>query len=397
MSYELITTAPELAALVERLAAADSIAFDTEFVSEDTYRSELCLIQVAAAGRLAVVDPIAVGETAPFWERLAAEGHETIVHAGREELVFSLSIIGRRPARLFDVQIAAGLVGYDYPAGYGSLLNRLLGQASQKGETRTDWRRRPLSSHQIDYALDDVRYLGPLRDRLFEQLARLDRTAWMEAEMAAWQDDVEASRTREKWRRVSGINGLSARSLAIVRELWRWREKEAERRDLPVRRVLRDDLIVELARRQTADAKRIQAVRGLERGDLKRLLPEIARHIDMALHSPEGDYPQFERREVPQQINVLGQFLATALTSICRAARLAPSLVGSASDVRDLIAFRLGYGPDEPPQLARGWRAEVVGQQLDDLLAGRTSIRIIDPESEEPLAFETSAAGRGKA
>jgi ribonuclease D len=219
----------------------------------------------------------------------------------------------------------------------------------------------------------------------------------MEAEMAAWQDDVEASRTREKWRRVSGINGLSARSLAIVRELWRWREKEAERRDLPVRRVLRDDLIVELARRQTADAKRIQAVRGLERGDLKRLLPEIARHIDMALHSPEGDYPQFERREVPQQINVLGQFLATALTSICRAARLAPSLVGSASDVRDLIAFRLGYGPDEPPQLARGWRAEVVGQQLDDLLAGRTSIRIIDPESEEPLAFETSAAGRGKA
>lgn len=383
--------------MVERLAAADSIAFDTEFVSEDTYRSELCLIQVAAAGRLAVVDPIAVGETAPFWERLAAEGHETIVHAGREELVFSLSIIGRRPARLFDVQIAAGLVGYDYPAGYGSLLNRLLGQASQKGETRTDWRRRPLSSHQIDYALDDVRYLGPLRDRLFEQLARLDRTAWMEAEMAAWQDDVEASRTREKWRRVSGINGLSARSLAIVRELWRWREKEAERRDLPVRRVLRDDLIVELARRQTADAKRIQAVRGLERGDLKRLLPEIARHIDMALHSPEGDYPQFERREVPQQINVLGQFLATALTSICRAARLAPSLVGSASDVRDLIAFRLGYGPDEPPQLARGWRAEVVGQQLDDLLAGRTSIRIIDPESEEPLAFETSAAGRGKA
>lgn len=388
LSYEPITTAEGLTALAKQLAEAKTIAFDTEFVSEDTYRSELCLIQVAAAGQLSVVDPMAVGGTAPFWEALAGGGHETVVHAGREELGFSLSIIGRRPARLFDVQIAAALVGYEYPAGYGSLLNKLLGQPSQKGETRTDWRRRPLSHHQIDYALDDVRYLEAMRDRLRDQLEKLGRNAWMDAEMAAWQDEVEASRTREKWRRVSGINGLSARSLAIVRELWRWREAEAERRDLPVRRILRDDLIVELAKRQTADLKRIQAVRGLERGDLKRLLPEIARHIDIALQLPNSGYPQFERREVPQQINVLGQFLATALTSICRAARLAPSLVGSASDVRDLIAFRLGYGSDEPPQLARGWRAEVVGQQLDDLLSGRTSIRIVDPKSDEPLEFE---------
>jgi len=264
----------------------------------------------------------------------------------------------------------------------------LLGQQSQKGETRTDWRRRPLSVHQIEYALDDVRYLIPMRDRLREQLEKLGRTAWLDAEMAAWQNEVEASRTREKWRRVSGINGLSNRSLAIVRELWRWREGEAQRRDLPVRRVLRDDLIVELAKRQTADPKRIHAVRGLERGDLKRFLPEIARHIEAALGLPDREFPKSERRDVPQQINVLGQFLATALTSICRAARIAPSLVGTASDVRDLIAFRLGYGADEPPQLARGWRAEVVGQELDDLLAGRKSIRIVNPRSDEPLAFE---------
>lgn len=388
MNYELITTAEKLATLADRMADVDSIAFDTEFVSEDTYRSELCLIQVAAGGWLAVIDPLAIGDTAPFWQRLAAAGHETVVHAGREELVFSLSIIGQRPARLFDIQIAAGLVGYEYPAGYGSLMHKLLGESPKKGETRTDWRRRPLSDHQFEYALDDVRYLAPMRDRLHAQLAKLGRIAWMEAEMQAWQDEVEASRTREKWRRVSGINGLPGRSLAIVRELWRWRETEAERRDLPVRRILRDDLIVELAKRQTSDVKRIHAVRGLDRGDLKRLLPEIARHIDIALNVSERDFPVNERREVPQQINVLGQFLATALTSICRAARLAPSLVGSASDVRDLIAFRLGYGPEEPPQLARGWRAEVVGQALDDLLAGRTSIRIVDPKSDEPLQFE---------
>ncbi len=388
MSHEYITTAAQLAALAAALRTIDTICFDTEFVSEDTFRSDLCLIQVAAGERLAVVDPLAVGDVTPFWEAVAAEGHETVVHAGREEFCFSLAATGHRPNRLFDVQIAAGLVGYEYPAGYGSLLNKLLGLSPRKGETRTDWRRRPLSAHQIDYALDDVRYLPALRDRLREQLESLGRLPWMETEMAAWQADVENSRMRERWRRVSGTGGLSARSLAIVRELWRWREGEAERRDSPVRRVLRDDLIVELARRQTADLKRIRAVRGLERGDLQKLLPQLAERIEAALALPEDQIPRSERRELPQQLTVLGQFLSTALTSICRQARLAPSIVGTAGDLRDLIAFRLGYPTNEPPLLAQGWRAEVVGQRIDDLLHGRTSIRIIDPRSEEPLAFE---------
>ena len=394
MSYLQITTADQLAQFAARLAGAEAIAFDTEFVSEDTFRSDLCLIQVAAAGELAVIDTVALPDVNPFWEVLAAEGHETIAHAGREELLFSLAAIGRRPARLFDVQIAAGLVGNEYPAGYGSLMSRLLGKSPQKGETRTDWRKRPLSPHQIDYALDDVRYLQPMRDRLHARLADLGRLDWMAAEIATWQDEVEASRSRERWRNVSGISGLSARSLAIVRELCRWRAAEAQRRDSPIRRVLRDDLIVELARRQTADMKRIGAVRGLERGDLRRMLPQIAQHVQAALQLPDSELPRSERRELPQQLNVLGQFLATALTSICRKAQVAPSMVGTASDVRDLIAFRLGYPAEEPPRLAQGWRAEVVGRQLDDLLFGRTSIRIVDPKSDEPLAFEETGAGR---
>ena len=149
--------------------------------------------------------------------------------------------------------------------------------------------------------------------------------------------------------RVSGINGLSNRSLAIVRELWRWREAEAARRDSPVRRVFRDDLIVELAKRRSADLKQIRAVRGLERGDLQRLLPKIGEHIALALDLPESELPRSERREMPNQLNLLGQFLSSALSSICRSAQIAPSIVGTASDVRDLIAYRLGYGDPEPP------------------------------------------------
>jgi ribonuclease D len=390
LSYHHIATPEQLAEFIPRLADVDTIAFDTEFVSEDTYRSDLCLIQVAVGDELAVIDPLGTGEVAAFWEAIASGPHETIVHAGREELVFCLAATGRRPSRLFDIQIAAGLVGYEYPAGYGALLGKVLGERPQKGETRTDWRRRPLTRQQIEYALDDVRYLPAMRDRLSAKLAALGRLEWMQSEMSAWQDEVEAARTAERWRRVSGTNGLSARSLAIVRELWRWRDAEASRRDSPVRRVLRDDLIVELAKRRSADPKQIRAIRGMERGDLQRLLPKLAEHIALALELPESELPRTERRETPNQLNLLGQFLSSALTSICRTAEIAPSIVGTASDVRELIAFRLGYGGDEPPHLARGWRAEIVGQLIDDLLAGRKSIRIADPESDHPLVFEPS-------
>jgi ribonuclease D len=390
VSFLHITTDEQLAAFCSTLRAAGDIAFDTEFVSEHTYRSELCLIQVSAGGQLAVIDPLAVGSLAPFWEALVAEGHQTVVHAGREELVFCLEATGRRPAGLFDVQIAAGLVGYEYPAGYASLLSRLLGQQLHKGETRTDWRRRPLSNQQIEYALDDVRHLLLMRDRLSERLRQLGRSGWMEAEMQSWQDEVDAYRGRERWRRVSGISGLSARSLAIVRSLWRWREEEAERRDMPPRRVLRDDLIVELAKRRTSDVKQIRAVRGMERGDLQRSLPKLASAIDEALQSPDADLPRNERRETPNQINMLGQFLSSALTSICRSAEISPALVGTASDVRDLVAYRLGYDVGGTPLLAEGWREEVVGHLIEDLLAGKTSIRIADPLSDHPLVFEPS-------
>jgi ribonuclease D len=323
---------------------------------------------------------------------LAQPGHQTVVHAGREELGFSLKAIGRRPANLFDVQIAAGLVGDEFPAGYAALVVRLLRKSMHKGETRTDWRRRPLTKQQLEYSLDDVTHLIPLRDKLQQRLSQLGRIAWMETEMAKFQDEVEAARIRERWWRISGISGLSPRSLGVAREIWRWREAEAERRDVPPRQVLRDDLLVELAKRRSADMHQIRVVRGMERRELQNMLPRIAEHIQRALDLPPEELPHSERREVPSQINVLGQFLSTALTSLCRSKELAPAMVGTASDVRDLVAYRLGFADGEPPVLAQGWRAEVVGTLIDDLLAGKLSIRITDPLSDHPLTFERPAS-----
>jgi ribonuclease D len=393
VQYHDITTDEQLRQYCRKLSHTKTIAFDTEFVSEHTYRPVLCLIQVDADGDLAVIDAVTVGDVAPFWEAVAAPGHETIVHAGRSEVEFCWQAVGRWPAGLFDVQLAAALVGAEYPAGLGSLISKFLGQKPPKHETRTDWRRRPLSKRQVEYALNDAKYLPPLRDAIHAKLEKLGRLAWVEEEMESWRKSVEWSLSRERWRRVSGGAGLDARELAVVRELFQWREAEAQRRDQPARRILRDDLIVELARRGSADVNRIQAVRGMERGDLRRRLSELAAAVQRGLDVPEDDCPPRPSREHAPELSVLGQFLFAALGSICRQAELAPNLVATPSDIRQWMAYRTGdrkKGTSDSPQLARGWRAEFVGRLFDDLLTGKLSIRVADPKSDHPLAFEPS-------
>ena len=341
MPYRDITTGEQLRQYCCELSHAKSIAFDTEFVSEHTYRPVLCLVQVAADDELAVIDAVTIEDMTPFWEAVVAPGHETIVHAGRGELEFCLAAVGRWPERLFDVQIAAGLAGAEYPAGLGSLLSKFLGQTPPKHETRTDWRRRPLSKRQIEYALNDARFLKPLRDKIRDKLEQLGRLSWLDDEMELWRKQVDHSLSQERWRRVSGHAGLDARTLAIVRELFHWRDGEAKRRNQPVRRVLRDDLIIELARRGSAEVKHIQAVRGMERGDLQRRMGELSAAIQRGLDLPEADCPPRALREHGPELSVLGQFLFSALGSIAREAQLAPNLVGTPGDIRLWMAYRL--------------------------------------------------------
>jgi ribonuclease D len=393
VSYETITSASQLADFCRRLARAKRIGIDTEFVSEDTFRPELCLVQVATEEDLAVIDPYRAGDLTQFWRALADGQHATIAHAAREELNFSLSACGRPPAALFDTQLAAGFCSTEYPASYSSVVTKFLSVRAAKGEQRTDWRRRPLTDYQIEYALEDVRHLLPLHEELQRRLNRQRRLTWFEEEMQTWLTEVCESRERPRWRRVSGIGNLSMRSLAIVRELWQWRQEQAEKRDIPPRRILRDDLIVELAKRKTDNVERIRQVRGMQRSVKRGTLEEIAACVRRGLEAPLEDIQRGSSEAMPSQLNLLGQFLSPALSSICRSANVATSLAGSATDVRDLIAHRLGFGNSEPnnspPLLARGWRAELVGRLIDDLLAGEKSIRIVDPLSEHPLGFDT--------
>src|SRR5579875_2937858 len=241
---EIIAHPEELAACCAELAKCPYFGFDTEFVGEDTYHPRLCLVQVATEDGLYLIDPFTAGPLDAFWQLVVDPARLVVVHAGREEVRLCRLWTGQTPGNLFDLQLAAGLAGWTYPLGYGTLVNQVLGIQMAKGETLTEWRHRPLTPAQIRYAFDDVRYLLPVWRRLSERLEELGRTEWAREEFARLTLNAAPEEpATERWRKLRGLGSLDRRRLAIVRALYNWREETAARTNRPTRTIVRDDLI----------------------------------------------------------------------------------------------------------------------------------------------------------
>ena len=389
MRHESIKTTDHLLDFCDRLAHSEIIAFDTEFVSETTYRPQLCLIQVATEDDLlATIDPLAIDSTKPFWNRLASGDHTVIAHAAREEIRFCYRYSGHAIANLFDTQLAAGFVGIEYPASLGTLVSKLVGKTLPKGETRTDWSRRPLTQAQIDYALLDVTELVEMYDILSTKLTDRKRWDWLEEETDIRQDKVIEYDTGENYRRVSGSNSLGPRQLEIVRQIWLWREDLAEHLDRLPRRVLRDDLIIEIAKRQLTDVQKIRGIRGLERRTLNGEYDRIAAAVQTAMKTPEEQLPKKSRGNRRSVSPMLSQFLSTSMACLARSEALAPSIVGNTDDVKEFLGHQLQPGDADPQAaLMKGWRGEIVGKTLGRVLRGELAIRVADVTQSQPLEF----------
>jgi ribonuclease D len=383
---EIVTTPEELAVCCNYLASCPQLGFDTEFVGEDTYHPSLCLVQVATMERLFLIDPLTTGVLDAFWQLLLDPNRVIVVHAGREEVRLCRLCTGQVPANLYDLQLAAGLTGLPYPLGHGALVGQVLGVHLSKGETLTEWRNRPLTPSQIRYAFDDVRYLLPVWKKLSTKLEKLTRTAWASEEflrlsVAAAPDEPET----ERWRKLRGLGSLDRRRLAIVRELFDWREGVATRNNRPVRTILRDDLIVEIARRNPTRERDLQVVRGLGHRDLTAILEAVARAQGLP---PEQLPVAMDREQDLPQVAWVTNILNAVLGDLCVRHRLAANLVASTSDVRLLVRARLtGTELPEESVLTRGWRATHILPDLLAVLDGKRSVRIANLRSETPFAI----------
>ena len=398
MNYRLISTLGELPDLLAAIDSADLVGMDTEFVAEDCYRPDLCLLQVSTRSEVFIVDPLAIEDLSAVWQ-LFVDGQRTvIVHAGREEILFGYRSTGKSIPKLFDVQLALGLLGGEFPASYGKLLQRILGESVPKGETRTDWRKRPLSTAQLDYAALDVLHLPQLYDMLSAELDQLGRLGWLEDEMIRRQANLLDTQLQEGWHRISGVHSLYGKQLGIVRELWLWRDQRAEQKNMPARRVLRDDLIIELAKRGSADEKKVAHIRGLHHPGFQRFIPEIAECIARGLRGEVPTHAGPNSGKLARPPALLQQFLTAAMSYLCRTHSISPTIVGTSDDVGRLASYWMsGAVVDESdpdyPQLLRGWRGELVGRPLYDIFSGRLALRVQDPQDDMPLSLCDAGAG----
>jgi len=386
----LVATPVALRELIGHIRDEGRFAFDTEFVSEDTFEPVLCLLQIATRSRLAAVDPQTVGDLSEFWKLIDDPAIDTVMHAAGEDMRIYLMRVGSLPSRIFDVQIAAGLVGYSYPLSLNNLVGQTLRITLSGSETRTDWRRRPLSPAQLRYAYDDVRHLLELQDLLMAELKRLDRVEWAEAEFRDFLTGIADRADEERWRRLPGLHQLNRRGLETARRLSEWRENEARRQNRPLRQVMRDDLLVAIAKRQPTGRRDLEALRDFNRPSLMSRSREVLEAVELARATSEELLPEpHHRPEDAPGASTIANMLAAALAQCCLENKVAGSLVSTTSDIKSLIRWHVDGRPESRrPALARGWRGELCGNLLLDVLNGRRALRVVDPLSEYPVAIE---------
>ena len=358
--------------------AEGRFAFDTEFVMEDRYESEVCLIQIATQATTSIIDPFLDLNLRPIWNLVSNPEVETVVHAGQEDLALSVQPTGRVPRNVFDVQLVAGLIGHDYPLSLQRLVQAILHIRLHKSKTLTDWRRRPLSAAQIRYGAEDVAYLLEVRGILKDRLVKLARVEWAREELKRFEDLSLYRRAEEdKIARIKGAGSLTGQQLAIVRELRAWRESFAQKVNRPVRIVLKDYLLVEIAKHQMTEFSEIRALRGLNLAD--RNIHTLCRLVKRALAIPSDKWPAPRPREheTPQEASLVA--LATAvIRGYCLENGLAYGLVATQKSIKDLIRYQAKQprGSRKGIELLDGWRGKAVGAMLDDVLAGRRSVQV---------------------
>lgn len=387
----LITSTTEFKKLCKRIKKSGVVAFDTEFVSESYYRPRLCLLQFAFDDDAVCVDPFEVENLAPWWELMIDDVTTVIVHGSREEVRFCQFATGDRPRRLVDVQIAEGLRSRGYPLSHTNLVSRVLGKNVKHGkETRTDWERRPLDEKQIRYALDDVRYLIPIWEKQKKSLKDIKRLKWCESEFEQFIDHVLSEEERDGWYKLPGFSRLSRRDMVIARELYRWRDQIAEQQNRPPRRILRDDLLVDIAKRHPRSVKELNLVRDMNRRDYQKHADDLISVVERGLAMPETDLPDKSTgKNYPSQDEVLARILGLALANRCQELGISMPLVGTTADLKDLVRWHVFDEQNgTTPKLVDDWRGEIFGKVLIDVLDGKVTLRVDDPKSENPISFD---------
>ena len=380
----LINTPNELETLVNRALDAPCVGIDTEFVWEQTYYPRLGIIQVGLSENdCHLIDAVTLSDLSPLGTLLSDPHTVKILHDAQQDLWILRRITDAIPCNIFDTRCAAGFAGLSSNLSLGNLLRMRLNIQLPKTETRTDWLRRPLSDKQLEYALDDVRFLPALREHILTDIQRRGRENWLAEELR--QYDIaklyDDRAPEEQYMRVKGTGRLSRRDMAIVRELAAWREKKARQVDRPRNRVISDDAIVQIARRKPQSIQSLKRVRGIARATINQYGNSLLNTVQRGLAIDEKNCPPISLPVRPDPFEDARLDLAMAfMRGQCLSEGIDIAMVASRSEVKEFISSQKN-ATDNP--LHTGWRREFLGADLTALLTGKHAIGI-NPNTRLP-------------
>ncbi|WP_339862935.1 ribonuclease D [Thalassospira alkalitolerans] len=378
---EPITNTEELRTLCEKLRQFEYVTVDTEFMRDSTYWPQLCLVQVAGPDPTdngAAIDPLAPGiDLTPLFDMMQDESVVKVFHAARQDIEIFVHLSGKVPHPVFDTQVAAMVLGYGDQVGYETLVNKVVRKNIDKSMRFTDWSHRPLSTKQLSYALSDVTHLRVIYEEFHERLAANGRSYWLAEEMDRLTDpSIYSIEPKDAWLRLK-TRSNSPKFLAVARALGEWRETEAQRKNLPRNRVLRDDTLLDIAARQPMTEKDLDKTRGVGRNfGSSKPGQSIVEAIQAALDSPQEDWPQPKfRPELPAGIGPTVELLKVLLKLCSEEKGVAQRLVASSDDLQNIAA-------DDNADVAamHGWRREMFGEYALQLKHGKIGLKLKNGE-----------------
>jgi ribonuclease D len=382
---DLITRQDELEAAIDALGRSDFITIDTEFIRETTFWPELCLIQMAAPDVTALIDPLAPGiDLAPFFRLMADESTIKVFHAARQDIEIIHHLGSLIPHPVFDTQVAAMVCGFGDSVSYDQLVQKVTGTRLDKSSRFTDWRRRPLSDKQLEYALADVTWLIDVYRHLRDQLEREDRAHWLNEEMEVLTArETYDPHPDDAWKRLK-MRVRKPQELAVVQAVAAWREREARERNVPRGRVLKDDAIFEIAQqgpRDTAALGRLRTTpKGWERSATATALLGI---VNAALDLPKEELPKLPKFvQQPEGTGAAAELLKVLLKLVAEQQGVAPKVLASSDDIEKIAAA--GEEADVPAM--QGWRREVFGERALSLVRGEIALKF---HKRKIAVFET--------
>jgi len=379
MSEDLYIDTPEaLQELCNTLAKTDWFCLDTEFIREKTYYPRLCLIQVANPDIVACIDPLTIEDLSPLSALLHDPMIIKVIHAASQDMEIFYYLDQKLPTPLFDTQVAASLMGLGDQMGYGRLVEEMLQVSLDKSHSRTDWSQRPLEEEQIRYAADDVRYLRDIYQQERQWLVEHERLNWLDEDFKGLSNPERYKPDPEQaWKRVKGNQRLKPQQLMVLKDLANWREHKAMESNRPKRWVLKDEVLLELARRAPSKPEDLTRIRGLEPGQIRNSGQQIIEVIQKAKQRPREEWPELPRKaRLTEEQDTITDLLMASLRLSGIEASISVQAIATRKEVEQLV---LG---ERELNLLRGWRLELAGRPLLDILAGESALVVKEGKIE---------------